>query len=58
MSLYIVKNEKEFTVEEKKNHWNVFRREGTSGVCLKIYKTTCPTVEDLVRYVGKSDLVK
>ena len=56
--MYIVKNEKEFTVEEKKNHWNVFRREGTSGVNYMIYKTTCPTVEDLARYVEKSDLVK
>lgn len=51
MSLYIVKNGKEFTIEEKKNHWNVYRIEGTSGVCLKIYKTACPTIEDVVKRV-------
>ena len=57
MSLYIVKNGKEFTVEEKKNHWNVFHIEGTSGVCLKIYKTAYPTIEDVVRCVRKSDFL-
>lgn len=57
MSLYIVKNGKEFTVEEKKNHWNVLRIEGTSGVCLKIYKTACPTIEDVVKRVRESDFL-
>ena len=57
MSLYIVKNGKEFTVEEKKNHWKVFRIEGTSGVCLKIYKTACPTIEDVVKRVRESDFL-
>lgn len=56
--MIIGKKGKYFTVEEKKTHWNVFRREGSAGVNYTIYKTTCPTVEDLVRYVGKSDLVK
>lgn len=57
MSLNIVKNGKEFTVEEKKNHWNVFRIEGTSGVCLNIYKTACPTIEDVVKRVRESDFL-
>ena len=56
--MIIGKKGKYFTVEEKKTHWNVFRRDGSSGVNYTIYKTMCPTVEDLVRYVGKSDLVK
>ena len=55
--MYIGKNGKEFTREEKKNHWNVFRIEGTSGVCLKIYKTTCPPIEDVVKRVRESDLL-
>lgn len=58
MSLYIVKNGKEFTIEEKKNHWNVFRIEGTSGVNYMIYKMTCPTIEDVVRRVRESDFLK
>lgn len=53
--MYIVKNGKEFTVEERKNRWNVFRIEDTSGVCLKIYKTTCPTIRDVVKRVRESD---
>lgn len=56
--MIIGKKGKCFTVEEKRTHWNVFRREGSSGVNYTIYKTMCPTVEDLARYVGKSDLVK
>lgn len=56
--MIIGKNGKQFTVEEKETHWNVFRREGTSGVCLKIYKTTCPTIEDVVKRVRESDFLK
>ena len=55
--MIIGKKGKYFTVEEKKTHWNVFRREGTSGVCLKIYKTTCPTIEDVVKRVRESDFL-
>lgn len=56
--MVIDKNGKQFAVEEKKTHWNVFRREGTSGVNYIIRKTVCPTVEDLVRYVGANDYIK
>lgn len=55
--LYIIKNGKQFAVEERKAHWNVFRIEGTSGVCLKIYKTACPTIEDVVKRVRESDFL-
>lgn len=55
--MYIIKNGKEFTIEEKKNHWNVYRREGTSGVNYMIYKTACPTIEDVVKMVRESDFL-
>ena len=56
--MIIGKNGKQFTVEEKKTHWNVFHREGTSVVNYMIYKTVCPNVEDLVRYVEMNDSIK
>lgn len=55
--MYIIKNGKEFTIEEKKNHWNVYRIEGTSGVNYMIYKTTCPTIEEVVKRVRESDFL-
>lgn len=54
--MYIIKNGKKFTIEEKGNHWNVFRREGTAGVNLRIDKTTCPTAEAVMRFVENADV--
>ena len=55
--MYIIKNGKKFTIEEKGNHWNDFRREGTEGVNLRIDKTICPTIEDVVKCVRESDFL-
>ena len=52
----ITKNDKTYTVTESRNKWTVKAENGKLSVAYDVSKDLCTTVEELRKYILKSDL--